>query len=497
MKDLKGVPPVGSGATTPVMPPAVCGECGVLKDGWRVRGTFYCRECWLRWNPKLEKPSTDVPIPDVPSTFVPSTSAKRTRRCLQAGKPGLSLTSSFGGCPCCGDASLGSPADTSAEGGWIQDKDGLYTVLGCWVNLGPDLEELHGLTFIDAHAHIDCMLQNRKHGGPGWDSKQRLCKYWLMGACPFTAKCEFAHGEEEMAQRVYLELSDIEPFLFEFAKHCSLPERAGTQLGASSVSTASRRPTALRVVTSCCELESIPDTRMLLTVADRIVPETFFCTLGCHPHNYRAYSDAYEERLLREVEDLGRHVIAWGECGLDYCKNEDEFLVPAERQRMVDVFARQARIAAARGLPLVVHSRDAPEDTISVLRDCLPVDHRVYIHAFQGATDVMLKILDMMPNSVFGVSGMVMLKFPADNVIEIAKHIPLDRLVLETDAPYLSNDPREIPRLAVKIASLRGDTTPAAVLKASTVACDRFYGFPPSSRSTIKIMPSPGADARA
>merc|ERR1712048_591835 len=143
------------------------------------------------------------------------------------------------------------------------------------------------------------------------------------------------------------------------------------------------------MITSCCQLAAVTDTRLLLDRAHSVAPGTLFCTLGCHPHNYRQYNDIFEMNLLQELEINCRHVVALGECGLDYCKNRAESAVEAERAKMIEVFARQARLAAARRLPLVVHSRDAEEDTVKVLRDYLPAEHKVYIHAYQGSVATM------------------------------------------------------------------------------------------------------------
>merc|ERR1719443_1893891 len=91
---------------------------------------------------------------------------------------------------------------------------------------------------------------------------------------------------------------------------------------------------------------------------------------------------------------------------------------------MIDVFAAQARLSATRGLPLVVHTREAEDDTLRVLRDCVPRDHKVHVHAFQGSVGMMRETLEMLPNCVFGVSGMLTLAWPPDCAIEIGRRSP-------------------------------------------------------------------------
>ncbi|CAE7182287.1 TATDN2, partial [Symbiodinium pilosum] len=124
-------------------------------------------------------------------------------------------------------------------------------------------------------------------------------------------------------------------------------------------------------------------------------------------------------------------------------------------------------------LPVVVHARDADNDTMHVLRTTLPREHKVYIHAFQGGTDFLKQALARYPNCIFGISGMV---WCSEGAVRIAQNCPLDRMVLETDAPYLAPTPSDIPELARKIAEMKGETT-ARVLKTTTEVCQDFYGL--------------------
>merc|ERR1711990_496296 len=91
---------------------------------------------------------------------------------------------------------------------------------------------------------------------------------------------------------------------------------------------ASSWPRLRSMITSCCQMAAMPDTRALLAAADAIAPGILYCTLGCHPHNYQHYSDAFESKLLQELERDRRHVVAWGECGLDYFKNSAKCDLP-------------------------------------------------------------------------------------------------------------------------------------------------------------------------
>eukprot|EP00434_Breviolum_minutum_P006481 symbB.v1.2.005722.t1/scaffold336.1/size226184/7 len=179
------------------------------------------------------------------------------------------------------------------------------------------------------------------------------------------------------------------------------------------------------------------------------------CTLGCHPHDYRDFTPEAEKQLREAIVAFGKRLVAVGECGLDYWKNFDERCDETERARMLDVFARQIRMGVDYDLPVVVHARDADADTLEVMKRFLPKEHKVYIHAYQGGQEMMREALLEFPNCIFGVSSMV---WCSEGAKITALHCPLDRMVLETDAPYLASEPFEIPALAQKVAELKGIT---------------------------------------
>mmetsp|Transcript_146723 Transcript_146723/g.258614 ORF Transcript_146723/g.258614 Transcript_146723/m.258614 type:complete len:90 (+) Transcript_146723:1-270(+) len=88
---------------------------------------------------------------------------------------------------------------------------------------------------------------------------------------------------------------------------------------------------------------------------------------------------------------------------------------------------------------------------------------------------MMREALEAFPNCVFGCSGMIMLKWPVEGAVDVAIHCPLDRLVLETDAPYLSSGSHDIPKLAKEVARLKG-LSPTLVMETTSANCRRFYG---------------------
>jgi TatD DNase family protein len=187
-----------------------------------------------------------------------------------------------------------------------------------------------------------------------------------------------------------------------------------------------------------------------------------WATAGVHPHDASGGIDGLEELLV----DPG--VVAVGECGLDYHYLHS----PAPAQR--DVFARQVELAHRHDLALVIHSRDAWDDTFSVLAE-VGTPPRTVFHCFTGGPDEARRCLDAGASLSF--SGIV--TFPsAGEVRDAARLCPIDRLLVETDSPYLApvphrgrpNRPALVAVVGAFVADLRGrpvadlaDTTSANV----------------------------------
>eukprot|EP00727_Mastigamoeba_balamuthi_P004260 m51a1_g13831 putative deoxyribonuclease tatdn2 (304) ;mRNA; f:487341-488906 len=156
--------------------------------------------------------------------------------------------------------------------------------------------------------------------------------------------------------------------------------------------------------------------------------------VGIHPHSARYYDDRIEARVL----DLHRNprTVAWGEIGLDFNRNVSE---PDVQKR---VFARQLTLAVQLKKPIIVHSRDAPEETFETLRSNVPPDHVIDLHCFSdGPTDA-ARYCRTFSNLRFGVTagaiaGRSRISRTLTECLE-SNAIPLDRVLLETDAPYMS-----------------------------------------------------------
>lgn len=202
-------------------------------------------------------------------------------------------------------------------------------------------------------------------------------------------------------------------------------------------------------ITISCDPASIPATLALMT------HEGVHGSFGLHPHDAKAYSPGLEDILRQAMANP--KTVAWGEIGLDYHYN----MSPPDLQR--EVFARQIRMAVDCGKPLIIHTREAEQDTLDILVREAPRAWRIHVHCFTSSQDLARKLLDAFPNLRLGFTGIVTFK-NAQDLQEVVKATPLDRLLLETDGPYLAPVPHRgkpahpghIPFIAQKIAELKG-----------------------------------------
>lgn len=177
-----------------------------------------------------------------------------------------------------------------------------------------------------------------------------------------------------------------------------------------------------------------------------------YSIIGWHPTEAYLYTDKIEEKLVEQLQ-LPK-IVAMGEMGLDYHWDTS----PKNVQK--DVFRRQMRIAKELKLPISIHMRDAIEDTYQILKEEHVEDIGGIMHSFSGDVDWMERFLDL--GMHISMSGVVTFK-KAFEVHEVAKQAPFDKLLVETDAPYLApvpfrgkrNEPAYVKYVAEKIAELR------------------------------------------
>ena len=194
--------------------------------------------------------------------------------------------------------------------------------------------------------------------------------------------------------------------------------------------------------------------------------ENVWATAGLHPHDATEGVDGIVE-LLSEPE-----VVAVGECGLDY--HYDHSPRPVQRE----VFAAQIGLAHERSLPLVIHTREAWDDTFAILNSEGVPAHTVF-HCFTGGEPEARRALEIGASLSF--SGIV--TFPkADDVRAAAVICPIDRLMVETDSPYLTPVPHRGQRNRPALVTLVGEAVAVArgvpvaeVAEASWANAERFY----------------------
>ena len=199
-----------------------------------------------------------------------------------------------------------------------------------------------------------------------------------------------------------------------------------------------------------------------------------FSTVGCHPHEADKV-DAGE--VLKWLTDLGRDpkVVAVGETGLDLYKNYAE---PENQERL---FLAHLAAAAALTKPIVIHCRNAHPDCLAILEREQPPNGGV-IHCFSGSADDARRYLDL--NFIISIAGPV--TYPnAGGLREAVKTLPADRILVETDCPYLApqarrgkrNEPAFVPYTGARVAELLGQT-PEAFAERSTRAARELFALP-------------------
>ncbi|MGH8179547.1 MAG: TatD family hydrolase [Steroidobacteraceae bacterium] len=205
-------------------------------------------------------------------------------------------------------------------------------------------------------------------------------------------------------------------------------------------------------------------------------PGRLFATAGIHPHHATELTAA----VVDELGDLAiePEVVAVGECGLDYYRNYS----PQGAQRQA--FHRQLELAARCGKPVFLHQRDAHGDFLAILREHWPALAGGVAHCFTGGAAELESYLDM--GLAIGITGWICDERRGAHLLELMRRIPADRLLLETDGPYLlprdlrpkpssrRNEPVYLPHIAGAVARARGEPV-ASLARASTAAARQLF----------------------
>lgn len=210
-----------------------------------------------------------------------------------------------------------------------------------------------------------------------------------------------------------------------------------------------------RALCICTTLEEFPDVHQLATQYDN-----FWASVGVHPDNEGIAEPTLDDLLQRGA--LPR-VVAIGETGLDYYRLGERTLADMEWQR--ERFRVHIRAARQLQKPLVIHTRSASDDTLAILREegevGSPGCAGGVFHCFTESQEVARQALDL--GFYISFSGILTFK-TAQDLRDVAAWVPLDRLLIETDSPYLApvpfrgktNNPSYVPYVAQQLASLRG-----------------------------------------
>ena len=230
---------------------------------------------------------------------------------------------------------------------------------------------------------------------------------------------------------------------------------------------------------------TIESTRAAIELA-RSDPGLFRCTAGVHPHHARDLR-AEDLPVLRELL-AAPEVGAAGECGLDYFRN----FSPHEDQERA--FRWQLQLAAESGKPVFLHQRDGHDAFVAILKDYLPGLAGGVAHCFTGDERELRDYLDL--GLSIGITGWICDERRGQHLRELVRLVPLDRLMAETDAPYLlprdlnpkpahrRNEPKFLPHIVAAIAACRGEPV-ATVAVATTRNALQFFGFPPDASAAV------------
>lgn len=208
-------------------------------------------------------------------------------------------------------------------------------------------------------------------------------------------------------------------------------------------------------------------------------PGLLYATAGVHPHHAIDYDDATDALLRELVAD--EHVKAVGETGLDFHRN---YSPPAAQ---IEAFVRQLEIAAACGKPLFLHQRDAHADFMATMRRFEGRIGKAVVHCFTGTREELDDYLDA--GWFIGITGWLCDERRGLHLRELVRGIPADRLMIETDAPYLlprsvrpmpshrRNEPMYLRHIVEELARDRGEPV-EATMTATTNTAREFFGLP-------------------
>lgn len=205
---------------------------------------------------------------------------------------------------------------------------------------------------------------------------------------------------------------------------------------------------------------SIDVSRSALALA-QTHPDLLCCTAGVHPHDAKSW-DASCADIIRDIAHH-KEVVALGECGLDFNRN---FSTPADQ---LICFEAQLQLAVELKKPLFLHQRDAHAEFITLIKRYRNELGNIVVHCFTGSEQEMRECIDL--DCYIGITGWLCDKKRGEALRQLVQHIPEDRLLIETDAPYLTpqnispkpkssrNEPAYLPYVLEKLAEVRAQSS--------------------------------------
>ena len=214
-----------------------------------------------------------------------------------------------------------------------------------------------------------------------------------------------------------------------------------------------------KLLTICTTLQSFEIIKELVKKDDII-----FGTYGIHPHE--AKNDKISSKLIIDQIKKNEKIIGIGETGLDFYYNH------SDRADQINSFEEHIKAAIALNIPLIIHSREAEEDMYQILNKFKKDNLKILMHCFTGSKKFAEKLLDL--NAYFSASGIITFKNSID-LQETFRFIPLEKILIETDSPYLApvpnrgkkNEPSFIKFTAEKLALIK-EITPEHLVKATS-----------------------------
>lgn len=220
-----------------------------------------------------------------------------------------------------------------------------------------------------------------------------------------------------------------------------------------------------------CSAYDLSSSQKAVEIANKY--EKVYATVGIHPENLEGVNFGTDKNKLCQLAE-NKKVVAIGEIGLDY------HFTSENKNLQKEIFEKQIQLANELNLPIVVHSRDAMGDTIELLKKNKPKKESL-MHCYSGSIESAKILINL--GFAFSFGGVVTFK-NAKNVVEVVKNLPMDKILLETDCPYMTpvpfrgqrNEPKNVVYVADEIARIK-DLNIEEVAKITTENAKRIFGI--------------------